>query len=468
MNGGSAMPALSDPAATQQWTQLADWMADGIWQPSALALRRAEDALIDTVACMVAGVGLPADAAVRRAAGGWGAGPASLVGGGRATAPLAALVNGTAAHALDFDDHDAPTLAHPSAVLVPALLAEGEARGGTAGQVLRAYIAGLEVMDRLGEILNPGHYEIGWHSTVTLGSVAAAGAVAVLRGLDGAGVMTALSLGATMAGGLKAQFGSGAKPFHAGWAAHNGIVAAALAAEGLTAVPDALAGAWGFTGIFGADAATSGARLPALPPPLAIEQHGLWVKAYPCCSYMGRPLDAILGLRAEGKVTAVNVAAIRVSMSDRQIGVVRYALPANGDEARFSIPWCLAVALREGSVAPRHFAPAALADSGLRDLASRIVLRPFAEPPPLPGVSTEDYDRLEIALAGGETLDVLARTVRGSPDNPLSRAELFDKLAACAEGRMTAEQVKRLRDLLDGFTGPAPIAPLMSLLREAL
>ncbi len=461
------MSANANTPATAAWTRLAAWMADPAWRPSDRATRRAQDALIDTVACMVAGVGLPAAVAVRRAVGGWGTGPASLVGGGRASAPLAALVNGTAAHALDFDDHDAPTLAHPSAVLVPALLAEGEARGATAGQVLRAYIAGLEVMDRLGEILNPGHYEIGWHSTVTLGSVAAAGAVAVLRGLDGAGVMTALSLGATMAGGLKAQFGSGAKPFHAGWAAHNGVVAAALAAEGLTAVPDALAGTWGFTGIFGADAAASGARLPPLPPPLAIEQHGLWVKAYPCCSYMGRPLDAILALRAEGRVTAGTVAAIRVSMSDRQIGVVRYALPANGDEARFSIPWCLAVALAEGSVAPRHFAPAALADAGLRDLASRIVLQPFAEPLPLPGVSTEDYDRLEIALAGGKTLDVLARTVRGSPDNPLSRAELFAKLGTCGEGQMAAERVERLEGLLEGFTGTAPVAPLMDLLRGA-
>ena len=85
-----------------------------------------------------------------------------------------------------------------------------------------------------------------------------------------------------MAGGLKAQFGSGAKPFHAGWAAHNGVVAAELAAQGLTAMPDALAGTWGFTGIYGADPARDGAKLPAMPPPLAIEQHGLWVKTYPC------------------------------------------------------------------------------------------------------------------------------------------------------------------------------------------
>ncbi len=461
------MPDKSNAAATAQWLRLAAWMADPSWQPSALAIRRAQDALIDTLACMIAGVGQPAQLAVRGAAAAWGEGPASLVGGGRASAPVAALVNGTAAHALDFDDHDAPTLAHPSAVLVPALLAAGELAESSAERLLRGYIAGLEVMDRLGEILNPGHYEIGWHSTSTLGSVAAAGAVAVLRGLDAAETMTALSIGATTGSGLKAQFGSGTKPFHAGWAAHNGVVAAELAAQGLTAVTDALSGAWGFTGIFGADGGASGATLPALPPPLAIEQQGLWVKAYPCCSYMGRPLDAVLALRAAGRVSADRVARITVSMSQRQRDVVRYALPDSADEARFSIPWCLAVAISAGAVAPKHFEDRALADPALRALAGRIVLQPFAPPLPLPGVSTEDYDRIEIELVDGERLEVLARTVRGSPDNPLSRADLFYKLAACAEGQLDAARVAALRTLLEGFAGDAPLGPVMALLRVA-
>ena len=490
------MPGKSDRRAAAEWARLAAWMADPAWQPSALALRRAEDALIDTVACMVAGVGLPAQAAVRAAAATWGDGAASLVGGGRSSAPVAALVNGTAAHALDFDDHDAPTLAHPSAVLVPALLAAGEVAAVDGARLLRAYIVGLEVMDRLGEIVNPGHYEIGWHSTSTLGSVAAAGAVAALRGLDSGQILAALSIGATTASGLKAQFGSGTKPFHAGWAAHNGVVAAELAAQGLTAVADALSGAWGFTGIFGADAASSGAGAPRLPPPLAIEGtdpiasgaesrasaqtgrkrcgppppraielHGLWVKAYPCCSYMGRPLDAVLQLRAAGRVTAEQVERVQVSMSQRQIDVVRYAIPASGDEARFSIPWCLAVALREGSVAPRHFEAAALADPALRALAGRITLRPFADPPPLPGVSTEDYDHIAFTLAGGERLEVLARSVRGSPDNPLTRGELFDKLAACAEGRIDASRRAALVALLEDFERATTLRPLMALLR---
>lgn len=459
------MPGKSDRRAAAEWARLAAWMADPAWQPSALALRRAEDALIDTVACMVAGVGLPAQAAVRAAAAAWGEGPASLVGGGRSSAPVAALVNGTAAHALDFDDHDAPTLAHPSAVLVPALLAAGEVAAVDGARLLRGYIVGLEVMDRLGEIVNPGHYEIGWHSTSTLGSVAAAGAVAALRGLDSGQILAALSIGATTASGLKAQFGSGTKPFHAGWAAHNGVVAAELAAQGLTAVADALSGAWGFTGIFGADAASSGAGAPRLPPPLAIELHGLWVKAYPCCSYMGRPLDAVLQLRAAGRVAAEQVERVQVSMSQRQIDVVRYAIPASGDEARFSIPWCLAVALREGSVAPRHFEAAALADPALRALAGRITLRPFADPPPLPGVSTEDYDHIEFTLAGGERLEVLARSVRGSPDNPLTRGELFDKLAACAEGRIDASRRAALVALLEDFERATTLRPLMALLR---
>ena len=175
------MSDISNPQTVAAWTRLAAWAADPTWQPSAVALQRAQDAVIDTVACMVGGVGLPAQQAVRNAAAAWGEGPASLIGGGRASAPVAALVNGTAAHALDFDDHDADAGAPERRAGAGAA---GRQRGD--GRRCRPRAAGLHRRRRghgsPGRDPQSGHYEIGWHSTLTMGCVAAAGAVAVLRG----------------------------------------------------------------------------------------------------------------------------------------------------------------------------------------------------------------------------------------------------------------------------------------------
>ena len=230
---------------------LAEWSAGAPPLKGEPGLTLARNAFIDIVACLIAGAD---DAAPRRAfaaVADLGPGPATVVGQKQSLpAPHAALVNGTAAHALDFDDNFHPLAGHATAVLAPALLALAEERGAGGSAVLDAYAVGLEVIGRIGDGVNLQHYERGWHSTSTVGAIGAAAACARLMGLDADGVQRAISLGSSLAGGSKRQFGTMAKPLHAGFAAQHGLLAARLAAAGVSATAEPLDGPWGFRDLF--------------------------------------------------------------------------------------------------------------------------------------------------------------------------------------------------------------------------
>jgi 2-methylcitrate dehydratase PrpD len=203
------------------------------------ALAVARHCLLDWLGCALAGTREPLSAILRDEIGGT-AGEASLIGGGRAAARDAALVNGAAGHALDFDDTHTGMGGHPTAPVLPAALALAESRGATGAALLAAFVAGLEVECRLGLYMGAEHYRLGWHSTGTLGTVGAAAAAAHLLELDETRWRQALGIAATQAAGLKASFGTMAKPLHAGNAARNGLFAAQIAARGFVGAPDAI------------------------------------------------------------------------------------------------------------------------------------------------------------------------------------------------------------------------------------
>lgn len=198
---------------------MATWIAEAPRAWSENALRRAEAAFVDTVACMLVGADDVAARRVRAATAPWGmgVGAATIFGTPeRQAAPWAALANGTAAHALDYDDVLEIANAHVSAVLVPAILALGEERQASGEACLDALIVGVEIMARLGEAMNMTHYFLGWHTTLTLGSIAAAASAARLLELDAARASAAISAATSMASGSKRQFGTMTKPVHAG------------------------------------------------------------------------------------------------------------------------------------------------------------------------------------------------------------------------------------------------------------
>ena len=420
------------PGAT---ARLGRWVAEASRGWSDEARQRASGAFIDTAACMLAGAG---DSAPRAACDGiarWGAGGSVVAGTPhRLAAPWAALVNGTAAHALDYDDVLEISNAHVSAVLVPALLALGEERGADGAACLDAFMVGVEVMARLGEAVNMTHYFKGWHTTSTLGAPAAAAACARLIGLDATRATMALSLATSLSSGSKRQFGTMAKPLHAGLAAKNGIMAAVLAESGLTAASDAYEGARGFVALFaGVPIARLDAATADFGGPPAIERHGLWQKAYPCCASAHRPLDALLALSAEDALGPGDVAGIEASLPEIAVQNLPHDDPTDAMQARFSLPYLLASALVDGELTLDAFTGRALARPEVRALLPKIRMQADPDQPGAVNVD-EAPQRATVAVRlvdGGERSKTVVDP-RGHPRRPLDRDALYRKFATCA------------------------------------
>src|SRR6476619_6746786 len=268
-------------------------------------------------------------------------GPATLTfGSEKSTAPEAAWINGTAAHALDYDD--VGLRGHPSTVLVPTILAEAEALGATGADMITAYVAGYEVWAELALRETGLLHEKGWHPTGLYGAPAAAAACAKLRKLDGEKTAIAIALGASQSSGLMSNFGTMTKPFHAGKAAHAGIMAARLAEAGFTASTDALEHPQGFLHAIsptGTEDRTSEAK-PG--ENWAILSQGIGIKKYPTCYCTHRAIDCMLDLVNETPIKADEVKKITVNISDYFATVLRNHEPDTGLAAKFSMEFAMA------------------------------------------------------------------------------------------------------------------------------
>lgn len=429
---------------------LAQWVAGvGDEWPRA-AITTAERAFTDTVACILAGVQEEAARRVREGMRGWSGRGATVIGTGtRLPAPFAALGNGTAAHALDYDDVLEVAASHVSAVLVPALLALGEERRSSGAALLDAYIVGVEVQARLAEAVNMVHYARGWHTTLTLGAPSAAAACARLLRLDAERTSAAISLSASLSGGSKRQFGTMAKPVHAGFAAQHGITAACLAEAGITAASEIFEGTWGFQDLFaGKEAPGFSDALARLGNPLAITEHGIWLKAYPCCASAHHVIDAVLALRQEYGFTAADVEAVDAIVSEVALRNLMYRTATSPAEARFSMNHCLAAAIEDGAVTLATFSPEAIERPELRSLGQLVTSRSDASMPAT-GAARDRSDRGEvyIRLRGGRVLHRVVRHPRGHPGAPLGGEALAAKFTDCARGvlgELTAERALRL------------------------
>lgn len=443
-------------------TSLAQWIARSPRVRRRRALAQAKDAMKDIIACMVAGRDDEACLSVARAARHWGAGPCTVVGQAFSLpAPAAALVNGTAAHALDYDDNFHPMAGHATAVLAPAIFAVAERCGASGHAVLDAYVIGLEVLTRIGEGVNLAHYQRGWHSTSTIGTFGVAAACARLQGFDAAQAAAALSLAFSMAAGSKLQFGTMAKPVHAGLAAQHGVMAAALAASGVRGIDEPLEGPWGFRDLF-AGASSPGFAAQSPGKRLAIERYGLKTKIHPCCASAHCAVDALLALRREHGFRAEEVERIEVVVSRMSYDNLMYTDPRTGMEARFSMHWCMALALLQGRLGLADFTPSALGRKEVRVWFPRITMR-HTEPGrehPLADNGREP-SAVTIHLKDGRRLERYEQHARGTMQSPASAEELDAKFEDCAPGRAA------LRSLLERFEKLPTIRPLMRQLRRA-
>lgn len=342
--------------------------------------------------------------------------------------PRDAMHLAVAAHALDFDD--TALLGHPSAVLFPAILAELRRTPAPGRRALSAWIAGYEVWAELETRLPEPLHAAGWHPSAIFGPPAAAAAVASLRGLPPDRIATAMSLAASMTGGVTAQFGSWAKPWQLARAAESGHIAADLAEAGMQAAPDALEQKAG--GLLAALAGERGARLDGdCAPDLLLLTHGLNVKLYPMCYAMHRALDAAGALRRDHAPDPAKIDSVTVEIGATQAAILRHDRPTTVAEARFSLQFGVASMLLKGGCSLSELDDTFIHSAPLRALLPRITVdllteRSQAEPAHSP------WDRVTLHMADGMALrsDQIAFPL-GHFHNPAPEQALRTKFADC-------------------------------------
>lgn len=426
----------------------------------AAARAAATRAVVDTVGVALAGAGEPAARSVQRVAqADGGPGPCAVLGTDRTAGPTyAALANGTAAHALDFDDMCWVTLAHPSAPLVAAGLAAGEAVGASGRALLEAYVVGFEVEAVLGAVMNPAHYEQGWHCTSTIGTLGAAAAAARILGLDAEATGRALSIAASGACGLKENFGTMVKPLQGGLAARNGVLAALLAREALSASARAIDGPQGLLTAMGSASRDMAGALDRLGRRWEILDGGITVKLYPSCAATHPTIDTLIDLRREHGIEAAAVEAVEIDVDPVTPTVLIHDRPTTGLEAKFSLHYCAAAALAAGRVGIDTFEGDALRAPDTARLVPRVTMRADdrlgRDSPPL----TEA--RVRVRLADGTTLERFVRGARGYPAQPASQQALDDKFIACARRAVSAEAAAAALDYLRALDTAASVRDL--------
>jgi 2-methylcitrate dehydratase PrpD len=418
------------------------------------ALAEVRRAALDTVGVMLAGTGEPAATIVRRVVRAEGGLPlCTVLGTGlRASPTWAALANGVAGHAHDFDDTNFGMLGHPSVPLLAAAFAAGEAEMADGAAVVLAYILGFEVDAALGLALNPAHYERGWHATTSLGTFGCAAAAAKLLALDVDQARHALGLAASFASGVKENFGSMTKPYHAGHAARNGLLAAQLAREGFTASEAALDGPQGFLHAAG-DGTLPVSALDALGRTWQVVTSKVAVKPYPSCALTHSAIDALLELRARHGLRPREVESVEVGVNHVVPNVLRHARPTTGLERKFSMQFCAAAALAQGRVDIGSFADGP-ASADVAPVMERIHM--VVDPALPPGSDQQAWTRVTVRLSDGRTLSEPARGASGHPATPLTPDQLRTKFLACAtlaisrdEAEGVAGQIDRLEAVPD-------------------
>ena len=423
------------------------------------AILRARHALIDALGVTIAGSVEPVSKIVAQHVAATSRGSATvIIGGAHAAAADAALANASAGHALDFDDSSFVLGGHPTVVLMPALLAIAEESGKGGREILEAYVIGFEVATRLANAVHFEHYEKGWHPTATLGVFGAAAAVARLLRLTPAQTSNALALCASMASGIKANFGAMAKPLQVGHAASKGVLCAQLAAAGLTANPAALDGKQGFFEVYNGEGHYRAEAASRFDDEFEIMRSGLKFKKYPSCGSTHAPIDAALDLLRERPLRAADVDRVTIAMNQRRITHVNRPKVTNGLEGKFSIQYTLAAALADGAISLRHFNDENVARPQLQQLVGRI------DAVGLAGLeSLSQRCELTVALKDGSRRFISRDDAEGRGSEEFVRY-LEPKFIDCVEQAYPRDHAQALYRDLDRFETLTDIRPVMRAL----
>ena len=406
------------------------------------AVARAKTHIFDTIGVILAGSRQPVGEKITAHVQSLGGRPvAAVLGAGfRTSQPMAALANGTMAHALDFDDDSDTVFSHPSCTLVPTIFALGEC-GSSGKEILTSFVLGHEISARLAKApgLLPEHYEKGFHPTSTLGIMGATAAAAKLLKLDVAQIRNALGIAASEASGMVANFGSMTKPFHAGSAADKAVSAAMLAGSGFESNTEVLESKFGFLDIFGTGLDCDFSTITSgLGENWDIVCPGINIKRYPCCAYTHAAIDLILEIMTTNDISCENIKSIDCFISSHADRILSKEMPKQGLRAKFYLPYCLTVAAINGEVSIHHFETLDLKHPEMQRLmlCTHIIREPEL-----------DYDglglgaRLSITTRANETFSMEREKSVGSGKNPLTWDQLVFKFRSCVNGIIDEETV---------------------------
>ncbi len=393
--------------------------------------------MVDSLGVALAGTASPAVKVLGTYLRGQGFGNCGVtVVGSQMRAPprFAALVNGTSIHADNFDDTSPQILPertggiHTSAAILPVVLALGEALDSSGKRLITAYSVGCEVASRLNHAMAPRHYAGGFHTTGTLNLFGAVTAAGVMLRLDPETLRNAIGLAASLSSGVRRNFGTMTEIMHAGLAAEQGIVAADLAKSGMTAAPDALDGTAGYVDA-AAGSCDTGAIINKLGAPWVFETPGVWIKPYPNGSLTHPAADCLIRLLESARVSAEDIRQIRVRTNRRILNTLLQDLPSTVGQARFSMPFALAVCAVRGRLGLAEFTEATLMCPRIVDMMARVEHCAFDQ-------EEEDFTNVtsfvEVVLASGQQLEGRSDHAPGSSARPFSFDEVSRKFTQCA------------------------------------
>ena len=426
---------------------------------------------IDTIATMIAGRDEPVVDIVREFVAQRSttiSDEATLMfGTERASSVDAALINGTAAHALDYDD--VALGGHPSTVLVPAILAEAERISASGTEAMNAYLIGYEIWAELFSRESDSYHLKGWHPTGVLGTVGAAASVAYLNRLEPEQCRNALAIAASMASGLVANFGTMTKPLHAGRAAAAAIEAVRFAVAGLTASADALEHPAGFLAAISANGNVDRtSSTDQIGKKLRILEHGLSIKKYPACYATHRVIDGVLDLANANDLDIADITEIRASVGTAQASMLRNHAPTTGLEAKFSLEFAVASALVARKVGLSELTDGFVNEPLIRTTMEKVRITTNSDICPLDAAFAL-HDRVEVELKGGRVLDSGdIRFARGHGKLPLANTELQTKFLDCTAGATDIDTSRLYRKLdalervsnIRALTVATPMTPL--------
>ena len=411
--------------------------------------------LLDHVGLAIAGAEEPAARIAREQCQMLGGEPQATVLGTshRLRVTDAALVNGIACHALDFDDTHVPTILHPTTPLYSAGTALAELRGTRGLDLLAAHALGYELAARASNALYPEHYDAGWHMTGTTGALASATVAIRLLGLSGETATHCLSIAATQAAGHREQFGTMTKPFHAGHAATSGVWAGLLAAGGFTGAPDPLQGRRGMFAVM-SSASSPADLVEGLGERWQIFDNG--VKPYACGVVIHPVIDAVRDLAVRRGLAADQIESIRLRVHPLVRELTGKTDPRTGLEGKFSVTFACAIALLDGRASEAEFSDEAVVREDVRAVMARMEVVPDAEVPHTQAGATA-------VTADGTTVETWVDHARGTPGNRLTDDDLREKFHSLVDDVLGQDRAKELADAVFALRETGDVESLLAL-----